>query len=134
MLALVACSLIVATLCGVTPGAGFRAGAARSNITPSLGRPIVGNPVEPLSTNVHDEFHARCLVLDDGKTKLALVVLDLQGTEAGMCVETRGLIEKQVGISASNVLISAVHTHSPTSRRLSFFRFSSLSVPVGIPP
>ena len=57
-------------------------------------------------------FNARCLVLDDGTTKLALVVLDLLGTEAGMCGETRSLIEKQVGIPSTNVMISAVHTHS----------------------
>ena len=93
----------------------FRAGAATSNITPPLGRPIIGNFVAPISTNVHDELHARCLVLDDGKTKLALVVLDLLGTEVGMCVEARGLIEKQVGIPSSNILISAVHTHSACS-------------------
>ncbi|MEN6493576.1 MAG: hypothetical protein ABFD16_04730 [Thermoguttaceae bacterium] len=115
VLALVACSLIAATLCAAPPTPTFRAGAAVSNITPPLGRPIVGNFVAPLSTNVHDELHARCLVLDDGKTKLALVVLDLLGTEAGMCAETRSLIEKRVGIPSTNVLISAVHTHSASS-------------------
>ena len=70
-------------------GTGFRAGAATSVITPPLGRPIVGNFIAPLSTNVHDELHARCLVLDDGKTKLALVVVDLLGTEVGMCADAR---------------------------------------------
>jgi len=113
--ALVVCSLIATTLCAAAPAPGFRAGAATSVITPPLGRPIVGNFIAPLSTNVHDELHARCLVLDDGKTTLALVVLDLLGTEVGLCAETRGLIEKQLGIPASNVLISAVHTHSASS-------------------
>lgn len=115
VLALVACFLIASTLCAAPPAPGFRAGAATSVITPPLGRPIVGNFIAPLSTNVHDELHARCLVLDDGKTQLALVVLDLLGTEAGMCAETRSLIEKQVGIPSANVLISAVHTHSASS-------------------
>lgn len=115
VLALVACALIAETLCAAPPAPGFRAGAATSVITPPLGRPIVGNFIAPLSTNVHDELHARCLVLDDGKTQLALVVLDLLGTEAGMCDEARSLIEKQVGIPSANVLISAVHTHSASS-------------------
>jgi neutral ceramidase len=115
VLAFVACSLTAATLCAAPPASGFRAGAAMSNITPPLGRPIVGNFIAPLSTNVHDELHARCLVLDDGKTKLALVVLDLLGTEVGMCAEARNLIEKEVGIPSANVLISAVHTHSASS-------------------
>ncbi|MCX5739872.1 MAG: hypothetical protein NTZ61_15515, partial [Proteobacteria bacterium] len=55
----------------------FRAGAATSNITPSLGGKIVGDFVQFPATNVHDELHARCLVLDDGETRLALVVCDL---------------------------------------------------------
>jgi len=92
LLGIVACFVSTAALAAAPPAPAFRAGAAMSNITPPLGRPIVGNFVAPLSTNVHDELHARCLVLDDGKTKLALVVLDLLGTEAGMCAETRSLI------------------------------------------
>ena len=115
ILALVACSLIATMLCAVPPASGFRAGAAMSNITPPSGRPIIGNFVAPLSTNVYDELHAQCLVLDDGEKKLALVVLDLLGTEADTCAQTRSLIEKQLGIPASNVLISAVHTHSACS-------------------
>ena len=73
----------------------FRAGAATSNITPPLGRPIVGNFVAPLSTNVHDELHARCLVLDDGKTKLALVVCDVLGLHRSVSVEARRLIQER---------------------------------------
>ena len=33
---------------------------------------------------VHDELHARCLVLDDGSTKLAIVVCD-NGTPRSFC-------------------------------------------------
>ena len=54
----------------------FRAGAATSNITPPLGEGIVGNFEIPPATYVHDELHARCLVLDDGTTKLVFVVVD----------------------------------------------------------
>ena len=43
----------------------FRAGASTANITPPLGKPIVGNYQSPLATHIHDELHARCLVLDD---------------------------------------------------------------------
>src|SRR4029450_8035965 len=50
----------------------FRAGAATSNITPPIGGNIVGGFSPAPSTHIHDELHARCLVLDDGKTKLAL--------------------------------------------------------------
>jgi len=55
----------------------FKAGAATSNITPPLGMEIVGNfAPRPIANHVHDELHVRCLVLDDGTTKLALAVAD----------------------------------------------------------
>src|SRR5262249_3187661 len=57
----------------------FRAGAATSNITPPLGEPIVGGFASPTSTHTHDELHARCLVLDDGQTKLAFAICDNVG-------------------------------------------------------
>jgi hypothetical protein len=90
----------------------FRAGAAASNITPFLGGEIVGNFVRPIATNVHDELHARCLVLDDGKTRLALVVCDLLGISRSVSTEARKLIQQNTGIPPEHVLISAVHTHS----------------------
>jgi len=89
----------------------FRAGAATSNIMPFLGGKIVGNFVQHPATNVHDELHARCLVLDDGKTKLALVVCDLLGVSRDVSIEVRKLIQQNTGIPPEHVLISAVHTH-----------------------
>lgn len=90
----------------------FRAGAAASNITPFLGGEIVGNFVRPIATNVHDEPHARCLVLDDGKMRLALVVCDLLGISRSVSDAARKLIQQNTGIPPEHVLISAVHTHS----------------------
>ena len=54
----------------------FRAGAATSNVTPPLGTSMNGNFAEGHATHVHDELNARCLVLDDGTTKLAIAVCD----------------------------------------------------------
>jgi hypothetical protein len=93
----------------------FRAGAATSNITPPLGAAIIGGFLPFPSTNVHDELRARCLVLDDGQTKLAVVVLELLGIDSCVSGEARKLIAEEVGIPSSNVLISAVHTHSAAS-------------------
>src|SRR5688572_18241619 len=75
----------------------FRAGAATSNITPDLGLKIVGGFAPFPSTGVHDELHARCLVLDDGKTKIALVVCDLLGLHRTLSTEARRLIEEATG-------------------------------------
>jgi len=93
----------------------LRAGAATSNITPSLGDDIIGGFTPIRATHVHDELHARCLVLDDGKTKLALVVCDLLGISPLISEEARKEIAAQAKIPPECVMISATHTHSATS-------------------
>jgi len=93
----------------------LKAGAATSNITPALDGIIVGQFAPYPAKHIHDELHARCLVLDDGKTKLALVVCDLLGFHRNVSNEARRLIEQETGIPPQNVLISATHTHSATS-------------------
>jgi len=71
----------------------FRAGAATSNITPPIGLPIIGGFSPAPSTHIHDELNARCLVLDDGRSKLALVVCDLLGVHKIVCDEACRLIK-----------------------------------------
>lgn len=93
----------------------FQAGAATSNITPPLGENIIGGFAPFPSTHVHDELHARCLVLDDGQTRLALVVCDLLGIHRIVSDEARRLIADEVAIPKDRVLISATHTHSAAS-------------------
>jgi len=115
LLGIVACFLSTILLAADPPASTFRAGAATSNITPALGSAIIGVFLPFPATNVHDELHARCLVLDDGKTKLALVVVDLLGFHYNVSHEARKFIEQETGIPATNVLISAVHTHSAAS-------------------
>jgi neutral ceramidase len=115
LLGIVVCFLSTTLLAADPPAPTFRAGAATSNITPALGSAIIGGFLPFPATNVHDELHARCLVLDDGKTKVALVVVDLLGFHYVVSHEARKLIEQETGIPPTNVLISAVHTHSATS-------------------
>ena len=90
----------------------FRAGAATSNITPRLGRLLVGGFIPAPSTQIHDEMRVRCLVLDDGSTKLAIVVCDSLGIGREVYDQARRLITKDTGIPGENVLMSATHTHS----------------------
>jgi hypothetical protein len=93
----------------------LKAGAATSNITPSLGHEIIGGFVPFPSKHIHDQLHARCLVLDDGQTKIALVVCDLLGIHRVVSEDARKLIATQSGIPPENVMISATHTHSASS-------------------
>lgn len=94
----------------------FKAGAATSNITPPLGMEIVGNfAPRPIAAHVHDELHARCLVLDDGTTKLAFVVADIISLGRDVWDEAKQRIEASTGIPASNMMFSGTHTHSSVS-------------------
>ena len=93
----------------------FRAGAARSNITPLLGQKIVGGFRPYPSTHVHDELWAKCIVLDDGKTKLAFVVCDNLGIKSQVYEAAAKLVQKHTGIPRSHLMMSATHTHSAGS-------------------
>jgi len=58
------------------PAKVFRAGAATVDISPWMGLSIEGNMHDHKATNIHDPLHARAIVLDDGQTRLAIVVAD----------------------------------------------------------
>lgn len=95
--------------------AGLKAGAATSVLTPELGSPIIGGFAPYPATHVHDELHARALVIDDGQTKLALVVCDLLGLHRLVSEEARRIIAKETGIPKECVLVAGTHTHSASS-------------------
>jgi len=96
----------------VSASSPFRAGAATSNITPRLGVSINGYFNDRSATHIHDELHARCLVLDDGKTRLAIAVCDSCMIPRAVMDAAKQLIQQQAGIAAEHVLISATHTHT----------------------
>ena len=90
-----------------------RAGAAVIDITPGVGIAMGGYGArQGVSTEIHDPLYVRTLVLDDGQTQLVLAVCDLVGVPAELVEQARQLIERDCGIPADNVCISATHTHS----------------------
>ena len=91
---------------------GLRAGAAASNITLPLGARNGGVIARgAAATQIHDELHARCLVLDDGKTQIAIAVCDLRMIDRSVVEQARIRASEATGIPPENVLISATHTH-----------------------
>lgn len=108
-------ALSLLTVATLSAADGLLAGAATSNITPPIGLEVVGGFSPYPSKHIHDDLHARCLVLDDGTTKLAIVVTDLLGVHRVVSDEARKLIAEKSGIPKENVLISATHTHSASS-------------------
>ena len=96
----------------------FRAGAATSNITPPISSPVNVRSSRRTATHVHDELHARCLVLDDGQAKLALVVCDLRHMSAEIAANAKQIIQQTTGIPPECVFISATHTHTSSGTKL----------------
>ncbi|HUR58709.1 MAG TPA: neutral/alkaline non-lysosomal ceramidase N-terminal domain-containing protein [Opitutaceae bacterium] len=105
------------TACAAAQPRVFKAGAATSNITPFLGDGIVGGWTTPAATQIHDELHARCLVLDDGTTKLGFVVVDSVSVNREVFEEAKRQIAAATGFKRENLMMSATHTHSATSAR-----------------
>lgn len=115
-------ALALMGLAGVVTGAEtaapvFRAGAAATNITPPLDEPIIGGWGQPLAQHVHDELYARCLILDDGTTRLAFVLADNIGMPREVHDAAKRLIHEKTGIPASRVMCACTHTHSSISAR-----------------
>ncbi len=109
------CTAAAATLGQTPPPGPLRAGAAASNITPHIGRDIIGGFHPFPSAQIHDDLWARALVLDDGRARVAMVVCDILGLSAPLCAEARRLVEEQTGLPQSHLLIAATHTHSASS-------------------
>ncbi|SHN25307.1 Neutral/alkaline non-lysosomal ceramidase, N-terminal [Cyclobacterium lianum] len=95
-----------------TPIKVFRAGAATSVITPKIGTSINGGMQNRTVLHIHDDTHARSLVLDDGATKLAFVTLDLCMAYRETIDRAKLRAQKITSIPVENMLISATHTHS----------------------
>ena len=93
----------------------FKAGASKSNITPWLGDGIIGNfGNPPPAQHIHDQLYVRSLVLDDGSTRLALVIIDNLHVDREVLDEAKRIIHEKTKLPISNILMSATHTHSAT--------------------
>lgn len=109
--ALIECLLPAAAPTNAAPHP-FRAGAAAANITPWMGLSINGNMTDHKGANVHDQLHARALVLDDGRTRLAIVVADSCMIYREIFDAAKQLVHERTGLPMENMLMSATHTHS----------------------
>lgn len=81
-------------------------------ITPPLGTPLAGHFEYREAKTVADDLTARALVLDDGATRLALVVCDLIRVPGWLVAVARERIAVRCGISGDHVMIAATHTHT----------------------
>lgn len=90
----------------------LRAGVAKVDITPTevAGSYVIGHRRQV--TGVRDPLRAGVLILDDGETKAAIVTMDTIGAWEDMVKSARQSIEKETGVPAANIMVSASHNHS----------------------
>ena len=94
----------------------LRAGACALEITPQTLPVIVnGSFLERTADKVVEPIHARCLVLDDGHTCIAIAVVDNIGFSREMLDSVKEQVYRSTGIPTNRILISATHTHSAPS-------------------
>lgn len=95
----------------------FRAGAFAMDVTPErFPVSVNGGFTDRTATKANDQLHARCLVLDDGRVRLALVVVDSCMLPRELVDAAKRLAANATGIPVGHILISATHTHTaPTA-------------------
>ena len=106
-------SLILLVAVAPVRAGDLKAGAFAMDVTPTqFPVSVNGNFSDKKVSSVNDPLHARCLVLDDGTTKLAIVVVDSCMIPRELMDAAKALAAKTTGIPAANILISATHTHT----------------------
>ena len=89
------------------------AGAAKAIITPYVGAWMAGFAGRDHGCEgVHDDLHARAIVLRAGETAVGLVGCDLIGLSPDSVARIRERVEAASGIAADHVMVSCTHTHS----------------------
>jgi hypothetical protein len=94
----------------------LQAGAYAMDITPTNFPVIVnGGFLSRTASTVSDRLHARCVVLDNGHTRIALVIADSCMLPRELIDTAKALIEANTGIPADRVMMSSTHTHTAPS-------------------
>jgi len=95
------------------PAGPLRAGAAAVDITPGPDVSLDGYVMKiGPAKSVHDKLHARCLVLDNGSQRVAIVVSDLTTILRKVFDRAKELAHRRTGLPTDHMMMSATHTHS----------------------
>ncbi len=88
------------------------AGAAMENITPPLGTIINGDFLPMHANTIHDSLFAKALAFQSGKKTFVFVVVDCMAIDGALIDDTKKLIQNQLGLLPSQIMISSTHAHS----------------------
>jgi len=84
----------------------IKAGAAKVDVTPQA---------EKLPANyegIHDRIYSRAIVIENGISSAALITVDIGMMSDQIWTTLTRRVEKELGIPAKNVMLTATHTHS----------------------
>jgi len=96
----------------------LKAAVCETNITPPIGIWLAGFAGRSSGCiGVHDELHARALVLDDGLSLACIMSMDLIALDFDLVEAIRDGIARKVGIPAERILLNCSHTHSGPGTR-----------------
>lgn len=90
----------------------LRVGTATANLTAWLGTALCGGFGQRQADDVHDEIQAKALVLDNGDTRVGVVVCDFVCMPRGIADAAKERVAASCGIRPENLLVCATHTHS----------------------
>lgn len=92
----------------------LQVGAASVAVSPPNGTLLAGYDPARTSQGVHDDLYAKAVVLDDGATPLALVVVDCIGLQYGTACEIRKAASYKINgaIPPERIVVQSTHTHS----------------------
>lgn len=96
---------------GLAAGASaqLRVGGARVEITP----PVAPGAQGPTGKYDHEHLYVRAIVIDNGKTRAALLGADQSNMPDGVWDAASQKIAAELDCPIANILMSATHTHSP---------------------
>ena len=102
-----AAALIAFGICAAAPAAAaLSVGAARVDITPSAASLPKG------FEGINDPIFVRAIVIDDGRTRAALVTVDAGAVSTDTWSQVSREAETELKIPSAQLLLTATHTHS----------------------
>ena len=93
----------------------WRVGVGTALITPEKPVRMAGYYFERISQGVHDDLHARTLVIEGAEGRVALVSVEVIMLSAAHVADMRRLIGERYGLTAEQVLVCCTHTHTGPS-------------------